>query len=54
MILSLFHLVRNHKAEVSLNNIPVGTTPTTVMVKRKFGKTRVTYAKKDMKLKPSR
>ena len=32
-------------AEVSLNNIPVGTTPTTVMVKRKFGKTRVTYAK---------
>jgi hypothetical protein len=32
-------------AEVSLNNLPVGTTPTTVMVKKKFGKTMVTYKK---------
>ena len=32
-------------ADVSLNNIPMGTTPTTLMVKRKRGKTMVTYQK---------
>ena len=32
-------------ADVSLNSISVGTTPTTVMVKRKMGKTMVTYSK---------
>ena len=36
-------------ADVSLNSIPVGTTPTTVMVKRKMGKTLVTYEKEGYK-----
>ena len=36
-------------ADISLNNIPVGTTPTTVMVKRKMGKTMVTYQKEGYK-----
>ena len=36
-------------ADVSLNNIPVGTTPTTVMVKRKMGKTMITYQKEGYK-----
>jgi len=36
-------------ADVSLNNITAGTTPTTLMVKRKRGKTMITYQKAGFK-----
>lgn len=36
-------------ADVSLNNVTVGTTPATIMVKRKMGKTMVTISKEGYK-----
>ena len=32
-------------AEVAINQIPRGTTPTTIMVKRKFGKSMISISK---------